>query len=400
MLQKATGIIAEYNPLHRGHRYHIEKASESGDPIVVVLSSDFTQRGEPAFIDKTSRTMMALKAGADLVLELPVIFSCHNGGVFANAAVDILEATGVVDRLSFGMETVPPNLEAIVAILVEEPKPFKHALRSFLDLGYSFVRARAEAAEETVPGALEFLSNPNNSLAVSYMSRIAQRGYAIKPLPVKRIGGGYHEDNLSSPYPSATAIRNSVRSGNPCAMTGLPEESRVILESDMARGRCLLGFEELWKYLRFLLTRTDADGLKSHAEFSEGIENRFICHAKTSASWEDFIGKCSSKRYPRSRLQRNMAHLLIGLDHLKNRLYQEKGPAYIKPLGATERGRELLRLIGREGRLPVVTRAGRIKSDPYGLSIMEREHRACDIWELLVPGGKPGRDVKTPPIMI
>ncbi len=400
LLQRAIGIIAEYNPLHRGHEYHIKKTSESGDPVIVILSSNFTQRGEPAFIDKRSRAEMALKAGADLVLELPAAYSCHNAGVFANAAVDILAATEVVNRISFGMETIPDNMDAIVAILVDEPKPFKLALRSFLDSGYSFVQARAEAAERVLPGALAFLSSPNNSLATSYMSRIAQKGYPIDPVPVSRIGGGYHEKNIATEFPSATAIRDSVRNGDPYAMAGLPEGSRTILELEIADGRCLLNFHELWKCLRLLLTRTTADELKRHAEFNEGIENRFIFQAKTSASWEDFISKCSSKRYPRGRLQRNMIHFLIGLDHQNNRMYQAKGPAYIKPLGATEKGRELLWHISKKSRLPLVTRFSHVKRDPYGMSIMNLERRACDIWELLIPNGEVGRDIKTPPLMI
>ncbi len=399
MSQKAIGIIAEYNPLHNGHRYHIEKASESGDPLVVVLSSNFLQRGEPAFIDKESRARMALLAGADLVLELPVAFSCHNAGVFANGAVDILEATGVVDRISFGMENVPADLDAILAILVDEPDPFKANLRYFLDSGLSYVQARAEALEKIHPGSRELLSQPNNSLAISYMTRIAQKGYGIRAIPITRIGGGYHQIELHRSHPSATSIRLAIREKNPSAMDGMPENCASILRDQIKAGRCCLKMERLWEYLRLLLLRTTPQELRQYAEFGEGIENRFLRQSLRASSWDELISTCVTKRYPRGRLQRNMIHFLINLGHDLNREFQRKGPAYIRPIAATPRGRDLLRTMNDKASLPLVTRLSHLKGYSYGSSMMELELRACDLWELLTPNGLPGTESKRHPYM-
>lgn len=400
MSQKAIGIIAEYNPLHNGHRYHIEKASDSGDPLVVVLSSNFLQRGEPAFVDKESRARMALLAGADLVLELPVAFSCHNAGVFANGAVDILEATGVVDRISFGMENVPSDLDAILAILVDEPNPFKANLRYFLDSGLSYVQARAEAIDKIHPGSRELLSKPNNSLAISYLARIAHRGYGISAMPITRIGSGYHQRELHQSYPSATSIRLAIRGGNPTAMDGMPEGCASILRDQIRTGRCCLKMDKLWEYLRLLLLRTTPEELREYAEFGEGIENRFLEQSLKASSWDELISTCVTKRYPRGRLQRNMMHFLINLGHNLNREFQKKGPAYIRPIAANSRGRDLLRTMKETAKLPLVTRLSHLKGYGYGSSMMGLELRACNLWELLTPNGCPGIESKRHPYMI
>lgn len=400
MFQKATGIIAEYNPLHNGHRYHLEKASQSGGPLVVVLSSNFLQRGEPAFIDKTVRARMALEAGADLVLELPVVFSCHNAGVFAKGAVDVLEATGVVDKISFGMENVPTDLESILAILVDEPHPFKANLRYFLDSGLSYVQARAEALEKMHPGSIEFLSQPNNILAISYLTRIAQKNYDIRAIPVPRIGGGYHQRELHPIYPSATAIREAVRSGNPKAMKGMPHSCGALLQGQIDDGKCCLKMDKLWEYLKFLLLRTTAQGLKKHAEFGEGIENRFLSQSMKASCWEDLISRCVTRRYPRGRLQRNMIHFLINLDHETNRQFQNQGPGYIRPLASNARGRDLLKTMNKTAKIPLITRTSDLKGYRYGSSMMEVERRACDLWELLIANGEPGRELKRQPLMV
>ncbi|HQF91885.1 MAG TPA: nucleotidyltransferase family protein, partial [Synergistaceae bacterium] len=174
MSEAVVGIIAEYNPLHNGHFHHLARAREESGArgVVVVLSSYFVQRGEPAMVDKWARTAMALACGADVVLELPTVFSCHNAGVFANAAVDLLAALGGVTHVAFGMEEPQGDLETLGAILMEEPEAFKSALQRFLQEGFSFVESRSRALETLVPGSASLLRGSNNTLALAYCCRI------------------------------------------------------------------------------------------------------------------------------------------------------------------------------------------------------------------------------------
>lgn len=163
--------------MHNGHQHHIRRTREKVNPdgIVVVLSSYFTQRGEPALLSKWDRAESALHAGANLVLELPVFFSSHNAGVFASGAVDVLAATGLVQTISFGMEEPDFDVAPLVDILVQEPITFKDSLKKHLNSGFSYVKARAEALASINAEYGVFVSSPNNSLALAYMEHIARK---------------------------------------------------------------------------------------------------------------------------------------------------------------------------------------------------------------------------------
>ena len=188
MLYPVVGIVAEYNPFHKGHLLHIRRARElcGAQAAVAVLSSAFVQRGEPALADKWTRAKAALACGADLVLELPVLFSAHNAGVFANGAVDILAAARAVTHLSFGAENPDCLTDSIIDMILEEPEAFKLSLKKHLAEGFSFVEARARAADEIIPGSARVLAGSNNTLALAYMARIKKKSYALAPLPVLR----------------------------------------------------------------------------------------------------------------------------------------------------------------------------------------------------------------------
>ena len=396
--ERVAGIVAEYNPFHKGHLYHIRKTRSRAqiDAIIVVISSNFVQRGLPALIDKGVRTQMALAGGADLVLELPVAFSSHNAGLFANAAVDILAATGVANELSFGMESPDCDMNAMADVLNEEPYAFKRALQNFLAEGYSFVQARSMALDEIVPGSLDFLKRSNNNLALAYAGRIRQKKYALEPRPIERVGAGYHDREIDEKeIASATAIRDLFASDDEAkkniALSLMPEEAAELLREADENGRVANNEDRLWRALKLMLLRTDAKNLANVAEMREGLENRMLRLAYEAESFDEFIDACTSRRYPRGRIQRHCMHLLIGLTHETSRSFQESGPAYIRVLGANETGRELLAAMRKRATLPVISKASVPKAlGTYAQAMMQLEHRATEIWETLTenPGTK------------
>ncbi len=392
---RVAGIVAEYNPLHRGHAYHLEetKRAVEAEALVVVLSSDFLQRGEPACVNKWTRTAMALESGADLVLELPALFSCHNASVFANAGVDILAATGVVTHLSFGMENPDVPLEPLVDILLQEPPQFKAELRKLLDQGHSYAEAKSRALEASLKGERSLsLEQPNNILALGYAKRIREKRYPLEMVRILRKGGGYH-DSEPQAISSATAIRKLLFQGKISrTMELLPQSSGKLLGEDLRRGRCITSFDTLWRVFQGTLLSRSPEDLRSFAEIREGFENRIYRSALESDSWEKFVEACSTKRYPRTRVQRHAAHILLGLDHWTNRGAQRLGPPYIRVLGFSSRGKILLRYMRTRAHLPIVSKAawGDQKSFPH--QVMRYEHRCTALWEILAPFPERGRE--------
>jgi predicted nucleotidyltransferase len=368
------------------------------EAAVIVLSSSFVQRGEPAFTDKWNRTEMALMGGASLVIELPVAFSCHNAGVFGSAAVDLLFSTGVVTDLSFGMEDPDAPLEQIAKALTTEPPEFRSTLKALLSEGFSYAEARAAAAEVIIPGARAVLSSPNNTLAHEYISRIVSRNYGIRAFPIKRLGEGYHSESLD-PFASASRVRKAIRSlgkGDPA--TGvLPEWSQSLLEREISRGRCLLSLDLYWRILSTVLVREDPETMAGHAEMKEGMENLLAAKARRCLSFEDFSRACTSKRYPKSRIQRHAAHVLLNYGHSLNRRAQREGPPYIRVLGFDDRGAEILRSMRETALLPIVFRP-RGRPGTYQRKIADLEYRASFIWENIVSSPDPGRESGKPPV--
>ena len=195
------GIIAEYNPFHNGHLYMLQtaKAKFKDAACVIVLSSNFTQRGEPSLLDKFARAEMALANGADLVLELPFFFSCAAAQDFSSGAIDILAGLKLVNYIAFGLEDFNyANLDELINILIQEPDEFKNNLKINLAQGMSYTRAASRALNKIIPDSEEFLLQPNNLLAISYLKRIKERDYNLKPLFIPRVGAAHGEKFFAS----------------------------------------------------------------------------------------------------------------------------------------------------------------------------------------------------------
>ena len=361
--------------------------------IIVVLSSNFVQRGEPALISKWERTKAALGCGADLVLELPLVFSAHNAGVFANAAVDILAMTGIVTHISFGLESPDWQMDKILDILIEEPEPFKFCLKEELDKGFSFVESRAAALDRMIPGTAEKLKGSNNSLALSYMLRIKKQNWEIDAVPVKRLGAGYHENELAE-FSSATAVRKAISKGKVSeALSQLPDFSAGILNEAIGKGRTCTDEGKLWNILRSKLVSMSPEEISNYAEIGEGIEYLLREKAIVSSSFTEWGKACTSRSYPLGRIQRHGIHILIGLEHWTNRAFQRIGPPYIRVLGMNEKGRKMLRRMRKTASLPVIARCGAASSISDAASkVMNYELIGSEIWEQLVTEGEFGRE--------
>jgi predicted nucleotidyltransferase len=387
MSKAVVGIVAEYNPFHLGHLHHLEEIRKSLDvgTVIVVLSSYFTQRGEPALCSPASRSQMAILGGADIVIHLPTAFSCQSAGIFASAAVDALAATGIVTHISFGMESPQQDMAHILDILIHEPDAFKLALRRFLNEGLSFPQARSRAIATLCRPDDSFLAGPNNILALEYAKRIEECRYGIRLLPVARSGGGHKSTSLAEPIPSAGALRSALsRSGNLEALrSGVPDFSFSILAGENDNGRLFTSPETLWRLTRVILSRETPDSLRSFAGVTEGVENRILQWKERVSTFEDLVSACSSRRYPKSRIRRTIINILLGLDRHVDANFRKIGPRYLRILGFSENGRTELARMRRTATLPVLCR-WTVRRDIDERSMLDFEHRASVFWEGLL----------------
>lgn len=413
-----VGIVAEYNPLHSGHAYHIGKSKvlTDADAAVCVLSSHFVQRGEPAVISKQARTHMALINGIDLVIELPTAFSCASAEYFAASAVKLLDSLGVVDTISFGSEE--GSLSALVQaanLLVEEPDNFKIVLKNQLDKGCSYPVARQKALEKCLSGqAQKTITSPNNILGIEYLKALKKCNSTIKPLTISRIGQGYKGEVLESKLSSATAIRNYIQSHMrshpddltfPSLIPNMPSNCLAVLQSEIEAGRGPIALERFSDIIFYRLRSCAEHDLKALPFMEDGLHNRLRRAAMEADTLDELIVRCNSSRYPTARIKRILCALLLNmtdsfLEELKNNGYAQ----YIRVLGFNGKGRKLLAEARKKATLPILTNPSSYKKmeNPLAQRLFEHEIRAADVYVLAyedVQKKRGGSELTTPVII-
>lgn len=356
---KIAGIIAEYNPFHTGHAYHIQKTREltGADYIVVVLSGDFVQRGAPALYSKHLRTRMALLGGADLVFELPSTHSCESAEFFAQNAVRLLDALGCVDVLSFGSEsgTIEPFLKLGSFLSAETPE-YRNLLKEYLKRGESFPKARSLTLQELLSDADTgtFLQTPNNILGVEYCKALCRQNSPIQPLTVKREGNGYHDDSLNGMFPSASAIRALWKSAN-CKMSDTAVSScfpPAISELLSQTFTCpqFLDEEDFSPYLRWLLFSSDKAQLTSYQDVTPDFVQRLFHTRGSYESWGQYAALLKTRELTYSRICRMLMHCLLQISHVPVL-------SYARLLGFRRQAAPVLSELKKHSSIPVITKA-------------------------------------------
>ena len=310
---RICGVIAEYDPLHNGHAWHLSEARRrtGADLIVCVMSGSFTQRGMPALLSPHTRAEMALRAGADLVLQLPVSFSVCEGERFAMGGAAILRQVGA-EYLCFGAEPEGiPVLEKAAAQLEEPGAEYQARLHALLNEGMAFPAAQGQALAESLGAAPVLLAQPNTALAICYLRAIHRLRAQITPVPVPRSGSYHAEDLQADCLPSATAVRAACLGREwEKVKASMPEESYALLQAAFQSGQYHLP-DALTPLLRWKLRQgTDFSRLPG---LSEGIENRLQL-AANGQTREEMVLAVKSKRYSYARINRLLAHVLLDTD--------------------------------------------------------------------------------------
>lgn len=395
---KVLGIVAEYNPFHNGHMYHIKESKRltGCDAVVCIMSGNFIQRGEPAVVNKFTRAEMALKNGVDLVIELPVPFAMASAEVFGYGAVKILDSIGIVDYLSFGSELgdVGP-LQTVADIVAGEPVIYKEELKKQLSSGISFPAARQAALKKYLDNddsLSSLLETSNNILAIEYLKALKKLSSRIKPITIKRIANAYNSEQLTGSISSATAIRNHllqsdvhVKASNSLVYHAVPEATRQLLDREFTAGKgpnSLASFEcTIFALLRQLLP----EQIRRIPDVTEGLEYRIKQAVENTGSIEELMGAICTKRYTRTRIQRILLSTLTSLTKEDMDAFMRYGgPQYCRILGFTETGRELLPKIKKNSILPLVTKTSQFKTSCNKLltRMLSIEAQATDLYVL------------------
>lgn len=301
---KISGIICEYNPLHNGHLYHLSQVREGGaDGIVAVMSGNFVQRGDAAILDKFTRARLAIQAGVDLVLELPVPYALAPAENFAMGGVALLTALGNVDEISFGSESGDIQLLAQAAEACNICKTeYADVMDDFLRSGYSYPEVLSQMVsqlydEETAA----VLRQPNNTLAIAYLNAMEELGSPLHPVTIRRRGAGHNSQQPTENTASATYIRQFFAEGGDCRRM-MPSYSWHALREADAEGH-IGSMEYLERLILYKLRTTDPDEMHNIAEIGQGLEYR-LYKAKRAASLSELLRTIQTKRYPMARLRR------------------------------------------------------------------------------------------------
>ena len=396
---KTAGIIAEYNPFHNGHKYHIEQAKilTGAERVIVVMSGNFVQRGEPAVYNKQVRTKAVLLNGADIVLELPVFYSTASAELFARAAVDILDKTNCVDFLCFGCESgsLMPLAQA-ADILSDESESFKAALKAALDSGKAFPAARACALAEACGVDPSIISLPNNILAIEYLKALTTLKSTIKPIGIRRMYTEYNSLETAGSFASATAVRNMIKSNSASVQAFMPYDFG---------GNSPVFADDLSPMLNYALRMNTAESLSKIYGITEGLENRIIRSAGENLTFTDIVNSVKTKRYTQTAIQRALLHTILNITAEDICRISSPSPNhYIRVLGFRRSSADLLSEICKKAALPIVTNVkSRDSLSEAGKFMLLKESSATDIYSLISPDisrRKIGLDITAPMVTV
>ena len=376
---KVSSLICEYNPFHNGHKYMLDKMRENGcEYIIACMSGNFTQRGDFAVFDKYSRTKTALENGIDLVIELPVIYSCATAEKFAFGGVDILNSLGCVNEIYFGSEC--GNMEALrnTADILQSSE-ISEKIKKYLSLGQTFAKARENAVADIDKISAEILKSPNNILGIEYIKALNKINSPILPQTIQRVGSEHDSLTVCENTASATLIRKMIYENNQEFKKYIP--SPVFSE--------IHDFKKLETAVLYKLRMMSLEDFKNLPDISEGLENRLYSAVRSGTSIEQILSLAKTKRYTLARLRRILLYAFLGITQNDCNML----PQYIKILGFSQNGKNILRTMRETAKLPVIMRYSDVKKlSPSAQYLYALESRCDDIYalsgETIIPCGR------------
>ena len=361
-MSRVIGVVAEYNPFHNGHYYHLQATKEitGAEYCVAVISGNFTQRGDTSIVNKWAKAYMAICGGADLVIELPTVYSISSAENFASGAVKILDNLKVVDAISFGAEANDlATLNNIANVLYEEPKAYTNILSHELKKGISYPAARENALMMYLNDIKRYantLSSPNNILAIEYLKALKIQKSKLEPIMIRRKKVYYNDNKIVDDFASATAIRKLLQGGEYANLRKvIPRSSYTIIGQESRKGGMVLSLAKYEKEIIYTLRKMTVEEIAELPDVSEGLQFAIKNAANEANNLKDLISNIKSKRYTQTRIQRILLYALLGIDK-KLMENSRKVVPYVRVLGFTQKGKSLLSEISRRNpKLNIIT---------------------------------------------
>ena len=410
------GIIAEYNPFHNGHLYHLKESKQkcSANYSVAIISGNFTQRGDTSIVNKFEKAKMAIENGVDMVIELPTLYSVSSAENFASGAIKILNELNFVTHVSFGSESGDINqLNKIANILLDEPEEYSSLLKEKLKEGSSFPVSRQEALTEYLnnnainnENSSEYrniINRPNNILAVEYLKSLKKTNSNIIPVTIKRENVDYYSENIVKYFASSTKIRHEIQKNlamknsidnvdnrdisaytnemNKSLKSCMPIKSFEIINNNIENGNCITCLKYFEDMIFYRLRTMQTEQIKNLPDVGEGLENVIKKAANETNNLEDLIKKCKSKRYTRTRIQRILIYALLKITKHDMEISKTINP-YIRVLGINENGRKLLSIINNDNIITSVKKFEKSNEDKFLKRILEIDKIATDIYSI------------------
>ena len=355
----SVGIICEYNPFHNGHLYHLNKIKEMypNDEIILILNGNFTERGDISIIEKYDKALIALENNINLVIELPFKYGSESADSFSYAAIKILSLLKC-DYLVFGSES--NNIDMLIEKAnIQINDNYNAEIKKYLDKGYNYPTSMSKALNIDI-------NTPNDILSLSYIREIIKQKSNIKPISIKRTND-YHDKTLKDEISSATSIRKAILE-NKSINKYVPKETIKYINNINYK-------EEIFKLLKYKVI-TEKENISLYQTVDEGLENRIIKVINEVNTLDELIEKIKTKRYTYNKINRMIIHIITSYTKKEAK---EKEINYIKVLGFDNKGKEYLKKIKKEIKIPIITN---INKNNYNL--LEFDIRIDNIYNLIM----------------
>lgn len=395
VIMKACGIIAEYNPFHNGHLYQLEEAKKrtGAEVIIVVMSGNFLQRGEPAIVDKWKRAKMALAGGADLILELPVSYSVQPADLFAKGAIEILAGLGCAS-LSFGAESSNgETFKKAAKLLIEYSEDIDDQFKKQNEKGKPYAVRMEQAIAAVIPSFPINLSKPNNQLGLAYAKENYYHGDRFHFEVIGRKQAEYHDVNLSenTTIASATAIRKQLL--NPLNVQNSSQAFMPATSLELLNQSQLINWNNYWRLLKYQILSSSLKELQQIYQMEEGLEYRLKKAVQSADSFERFIQTVKNKRMTRTRLQRLCVYVLLQIKHSDLAALNQMPTSRI--LGFSPLGQQYLSEVKKSSSVNLLTKINKLTKDNWSLDI-----KAGEVYQLALDNVKLKQDFNRKPLNI